>query len=731
MFFRLQSLMLLFFAVAIFSRTGTLLLTNNTSNAGPGDLFLYDLRTGVTDTLYKGKARGPSFSPDGKRVAFSISPENGTQYKIHIINVYTRELVSIGKPLAIAPALTWASDGWIYYSPKWGKVLERINVETGVLDTAYRLKCSYFPAQSTDNAGFGDGNVASDGRRAAFTIDNDQRGNRAVFFDFGIGTERTMRDSTRLSCQANISPNGLFVVSANYNHTTCYIQRVSDFSLYASFSIPSVFMTQFSYNDDYQLTARHVNNHTVYHIDLRTFTYDSILNGPVVWTIDSRGWLLDTIPPNAPTELTSKATDVSISLAWHAPAAAQDGDVPLCYVIERNGVIVGTTEKTSYLDKTVLPQTSYQYKIFSKDGGIRLSVPVETTVSTVVDIYPPAVVAAYSIQDSTKIRLVFSEIVDSVSAVSVSRYTINPPITISSVKWLTAREVLLTTVPFTQVKSYRIKYFGIADKAATPNVCGNDSFPLFVLRGTRLATNRVPYWAMVLPDSSYSPDDAQFEKFPSVVPEKYLRRDFLKAWWRDQSFSDTSEYIRFNINRPAEITAISSAGLVYCRWLAGWTNAFEKFINADVFTRIVDSGLFTVNGSGWPSGTDRSANVYMIRALDDSVGGPGTILTSNDVAGTSLRLAGRISASPNPFSSSVALHCFSATGSGKVDVLIHDLQGCLVKKFSANESLGKGTSLFTWQGENSAGKRLPSGLYVIRLVVNGTAVNTSRVLYCK
>lgn len=54
-----------------FAGFGTLLMTDNTVRFGEGPLFLYDIKSGVTDTLYKGQARGPCFSPDGHKVAFS------------------------------------------------------------------------------------------------------------------------------------------------------------------------------------------------------------------------------------------------------------------------------------------------------------------------------------------------------------------------------------------------------------------------------------------------------------------------------------------------------------------------------------------------------------------------------------------------------------------------------------------------------------------------------------
>lgn len=67
------------------------------------------------------------------------------------------------------------------------------------------------------------------------------------------------------------------------------------------------------------------------------------------------------VPPATPTGLAAQARLTSVTLTWTAVGGAAN------YVVQRDGVQLGTTDSNSYRDRTVLPGATYVYRVAALD----------------------------------------------------------------------------------------------------------------------------------------------------------------------------------------------------------------------------------------------------------------------------------------------------------------------------------------------------------------------------
>jgi hypothetical protein len=94
-------------------------------------------------------------------------------------------------------------------------------------------------------------------------------------------------------------------------------------------------------------------------------------------------------------------------------------------------------------------------------------------------------------------------------------------------------------------------------------------------------------------------------------------------------------------------------------------------------------------------------------------------------AGLGLRL---LPAQPNPFNPRTSIVC-ELDVAGMVRVTVHDARGRLVRTL-AGGLYEAGSHELTWHGEDDAGRRLQSGVYLVRAVAGGT-VRTVKIALLK
>jgi hypothetical protein len=107
--------------------------------------------------------------------------------------------------------------------------------------------------------------------------------------------------------------------------------------------------------------------------------------------------------------------------------------------------------------------------------------------------------------------------------------------------------------------------------------------------------------------------------------------------------------------------------------------------------------------------SDPYAKVDLTRQNFEDIGWYGPAATVDEAQAA----PGLLSNSPNPFASYTAIH-FEMARDGAVDLAIYDVGGRLVKQL-AHGSLSRGTHVLAWDGRDTEGRPVASGVYLYRL----------------
>jgi hypothetical protein len=188
----------------------------------------------------------------------------------------------------------------------------------------------------------------------------------------------------------------------------------------------------------------------------------------------------DSTPPTAPIGLS--ATPVSqtqINLAWTAASDPESGVAS--YRIYRNSVQVGSSTGTSFNNTGLTEGTVYTYEVAAVNGaGLQGTKSSPVTTNTFADTTAPTIASVNASGDPTKVRVVFSEPVELVSAQTVANYGIDHGITVSAaVLGGDNKTVTLTTATLSEGVLYTLTVNNVRDRAATPNTIATDSQAVF------------------------------------------------------------------------------------------------------------------------------------------------------------------------------------------------------------------------------------------------------------
>ena len=84
---------------------------------------------------------------------------------------------------------------------------------------------------------------------------------------------------------------------------------------------------------------------------------------------------------------------------------------------------------------------------------------------------------------------------------------------------------------------------------------------------------------------------------------------------------------------------------------------------------------------------------------------------------------------PNPFNPETSI-VYSITNNGPVELSIYNIKGQLVKEL-VNSSMNAGEHNVIWNGEDSAGRKVSSGLYFYKLKYNNQTIDTKKMMLLK
>jgi len=188
----LAILVLLALSASSYAVRGRALLLNATGTEArttPGDLVMctIDGTKRTNDTLVKGQVWGPGFSPDGKKIAYTL---NSTVYAFDIAS-RTSDSLGTCAAFSACPNMNWTTDNKILWSDGSSNKIFRIDVATKKRDTVHTGTTGRI-------------STSQDGKRTAWVMPP-----RAAF----IGGKEYGYPG---GCGGAISPSGKYL-SCNYN----------------------------------------------------------------------------------------------------------------------------------------------------------------------------------------------------------------------------------------------------------------------------------------------------------------------------------------------------------------------------------------------------------------------------------------------------------------------------------------------------------------------------------
>ncbi len=698
-------------------RTGSLLLTHVHKTWEGGKLFLYDMATGATDTLTRETTYGACFSPDAKKVAYTLS---GKTSRIRIIDLFTRQIDSIGIPISNS-TLTWANDGCIYHKNGWTRHVFKTNVTTGVVDTAYTLNMTYSPVSNdTQNCGIFTGYTSMDGKKGCYTVDSDQIGNRAVSMDYETGVEITINDGgdRRLSCQGTISCDGKYVASANYNHTLGFVKlHNNNGNAYRTIASFQFWMSNFSNDSPDEMIFRSNHDSGTYYYNVSTMATERICRGPVAWAYHAKGWVMDTLVPNPPTALSAVLTEKSVALTWIPPVA--NSATVTRYIVERNGVRVAIVSDPSYLDLDVTENSDYSYSVYAATNGVGVSLPATQLFRTAVDNTPPAIAAAFCF--GTNMEILFTEPVDSLTAANKLNYQLGGGITIQTATRPSPKLVhLVLASAVSSLTDTMVRVSGVKDKSQGENVATAASAPITLVSSLWVSTGRTPRWACIDSGSLYWYDDTPPEARFLSRPPLYHSFPYFQTSWRDGTADSTADYMSFTISRTTDILIIGNPPL-WAQDVSQWTNTGTKIDAHSVYSKTFNAGTVTLKGSGLGN-----YKTFVVGFRDPSLrpvaAESGTVATLSPS-----RQAATVY--PVPFSQATRISYFLDRNS-HVSIAVYDAKGQIVKELF-DGLIAKGHHTNIWTGLNSKGEVVPNGVYISKVVIGGKEVSSKRMVFVR
>ena len=139
------------------------------------------------------------------------------------------------------------------------------------------------------------------------------------------------------------------------------------------------------------------------------------------------------------------------------------------YHIYRNGVLIGSSVTNTFQDGNLEENTPYIYEVRAVAAGIEGAAGQPVQVKTGMDTAKPQLVSAI-MEESSRIKLVFSEKVDAASAQDTAHYMLSDGLGIrSAVLGADEKSVSLEVDPAEPLRTYTLTVQGIQDKAVAQN----------------------------------------------------------------------------------------------------------------------------------------------------------------------------------------------------------------------------------------------------------------------
>ncbi|MEE4311793.1 MAG: fibronectin type III domain-containing protein [candidate division KSB1 bacterium] len=455
---------------------------------------------------------------------------------------------------------------------------------------------------------------------------------------------------------------------------------------------------------------------------------------------------LDTIPPEILDVVAVNENVVEITFS--EPVEISTAETVSNYVIN-NGVDIVSARLMSSQRSVQLSTSAHEeemkYTLQVSHIQDRATVPniiVENTefnyIYRPIDLTPPTVNKVIA-RESDEIDVFFSEIVDRASAEDVDNYAISKGIKITSATlYDDLKTVLLSTSDHVRDNEYELTVNNIKDRAMPANIMTSAITKNYTydpanhtLTGN-LSDPDFEFAYLVEGDAYYV--DRSYEI--KGIPQDLQNLLWLKTPNDDRSLVE-EQCVSFDLYKKATIyIAYDSKAYSPPNWLkdhyretsyvievSGYSKTFQ------VWEKIQESGLVTLGGN-MAQGAYGAESMYFALLKEDKQGIDGGTPDVKDplAGGNNFALFQNY---PNPFNSGTEIR-YQLPENCHVTLTIYNILGQTIQHLVRGEKEAS-HYVIHWDGRNSEGNLLPSGVYFLRLeVIRNTTINgkrTNQVVY--
>jgi len=286
------------------------------------------------------------------------------------------------------------------------------------------------------------------------------------------------------------------------------------------------------------------------------FSWDSSMNLSAMSNVACQ----DTTPATAP-GLNAVVVDANaIRLTWSASSDPESGIWR--YIVYKNGVKQAEVDALEYLCENLQPTTDYSFDVLAISGSNVEGIKAHVNIQTIPDTARPVVSTIYSVSLEPQIMLYFSELIDSVSAQTLTNYSLSQGRVVTNARLLPdSRGVLLTCDSLDFLQTYQLTINNVKDLAPLPNTIAANTTISFVHKEP-LRLDSLWQWSIPNTTVKFSWDTCRVEKEPFMdwsfpllrVPSKYVNLPMLRTSCADLGIATTTtEFFSFVPNKAIKI----------------------------------------------------------------------------------------------------------------------------------------------------------------------------------